>query len=270
MAECSACQQDYYYDPEVKVLYSEVCDHTVCQPCISRLYNFGPYKCPACEKILSKQDFRPEPRWLREVATEIEARRQILYIYCKTENDFRKTDGSIDMDAWNDYLDVREDLIYRLANPTSTKPEEARRERAEIHKQISAYEKENDHQIKKFHAKEPHRKFRKLWHIIEQETITAKANSDVLDDEEALHPLLAEGSKHEKLLWGEPPPAYDSPEAELPLLQLLKGDRMVVDKTTLEKHMLGGGYKQEVWRDAVRKEFRNGLLDAIRASISVG
>jgi len=157
MNECSACHVDYYYNPDVRVFFSAVCDHRVCESCITRLFQPGPYKCPACERQLVAEDFSQEPREARQVESEVKVRRQISEIYCKTKADFASED------EYNDYLTLREDMVYRLVNPASQD------EVQETWREIDKYREQNAAQIRREQRLAPRKKFQKIVRIIEEE-----------------------------------------------------------------------------------------------------
>lgn len=158
MNECSACRVDYYYNPDVQVCFSAVCDHRVCKPCITRLFQHGrTYPCPACGQSIRAEDFFDHPREARTVESENKVRRQICDIYCKTEEDF------VTADDYNQYLEQREDTIYSLLNPCSQ--DEVRK----TWQYIDQYREQNAEQILRVQRLQPRKKFQKILSIIEEE-----------------------------------------------------------------------------------------------------
>lgn len=116
MDVCSACNVDFYHNAEVRTLFSQVCDHRICEPCWRRLFHRGSaYSCPSCDARLRAEEWSELPREAKQLETETQIRRRIYEIYCKSEKDFP---SSMEFD---DYLEEREDIIQRLTNPASKK-----------------------------------------------------------------------------------------------------------------------------------------------------
>eukprot|EP00446_Apocalathium_sp_SHHI-4_P017655 CAMPEP_0177286428 /NCGR_PEP_ID=MMETSP0367-20130122/73614_1 /TAXON_ID=447022 ORGANISM="Scrippsiella hangoei-like, Strain SHHI-4" /NCGR_SAMPLE_ID=MMETSP0367 /ASSEMBLY_ACC=CAM_ASM_000362 /LENGTH=254 /DNA_ID=CAMNT_0018743667 /DNA_START=36 /DNA_END=800 /DNA_ORIENTATION=- len=105
--ECSACKVDLYYNQKVRMLLSK-CDHLICEPCVERLFQPGPYRCPTCEQPLCAGDFCPKPMQARQAGSEAQVRRKICEIYCRVRRDFPIAE------EYHDYLVRREDIIERL------------------------------------------------------------------------------------------------------------------------------------------------------------
>lgn len=160
MNECSACHVDYYYNPETKVFFSTVCDHRMCEPCITRLFQNGrAYPCPACGANVRAEDFSREPREAKRVDSEVQIRRQICDIFCKSKDDF------LEEAAYHEYLAAREDIVFRLVNPSS----EA--EVQDTWREIEQYREQNAEQILRVQRLQPRQKFQKIMKIIEDEGI---------------------------------------------------------------------------------------------------
>lgn len=167
---CSACHVDYYYNPNIRILFSAICDHRVCESCVKRLFQRGPYKCPACDRQLRASDFNQEAKEARQVDSEVKVRRQIRDIFCKSADDFENAE------QWDDYLCMREDIIYRLVNAPSQD------EVQQTWKEIEEYREKHAEQIRREQRMAPRRKFRKLTAIIKEEgAFFGNINAEVND-----------------------------------------------------------------------------------------
>ncbi|CAE8636686.1 unnamed protein product [Polarella glacialis] len=198
MGECSRCHVDYYHNPEVRVFFSAVCDHRVCERCISRL--FRDKTCPGCGKTVRAEDFSEHPRESREVESEVKVRRQVCDIYCKSEQDF------VSAEEWDEYLVMREDIIYVLATPSSQD------EVQETWRRIDQYREQNAEQILRAQHLRPRKKLQKLASIMKQEgTFASLVNADWNDRsnlESPVHPFQGQYRRLEEDLPASP---QDSP-----------------------------------------------------------
>lgn len=93
----------------------------------------------------------------RQVKTEMQIRRQVCDVFCHTAEDF-ETPSEFD-----DYLEKREDLIYRLAHPTSQEDEK------EAWREVNAYKESNAEHILRAQQLQPRRKLAKILSIIDEE-----------------------------------------------------------------------------------------------------
>eukprot|EP00929_Paragymnodinium_shiwhaense_P078137 TRINITY_DN4043_c2_g1_i1.p1 TRINITY_DN4043_c2_g1~~TRINITY_DN4043_c2_g1_i1.p1 ORF type:complete len:294 (+),score=71.87 TRINITY_DN4043_c2_g1_i1:143-1024(+) len=168
MEVCSACNADFYHNPQVRTLFSAVCDHRLCEPCWKRLFQRGKaYSCPGCGLRLRAEDWSEQPREAKQLESETQIRRRICEIYCKGEQDFASSD------EFNDYLEMREDIVFRLANPAS------KAEERETWQMVEKYQEENAALI--LQAKEllQRRKAQKVHDIIATEgTFFCSVNSE--------------------------------------------------------------------------------------------
>ncbi|CAJ1350423.1 unnamed protein product, partial [Effrenium voratum] len=105
MGECSRCHVDGYRNPEVRIS-SGLCGCSLCGRCLIGLKK----TCPGCGRPARTDDFSEGPRESREVDREMKVRRQIKEIYCKEQRDFSNSE------EWDEYLMLREDIIYKLVN----------------------------------------------------------------------------------------------------------------------------------------------------------
>lgn len=254
MNECSSCHVDYYNNPDVRVYFSGVCDHRVCEPCITRLFIHGRvYPCPTCGTSLRAEDFSDQPKESRLVESEVKIRRQISGIYCKAEAEFSCRED------WNEYLQLREDIVFKLAHPSSQ--EEAK----ETWRQIDVYREANEEQIFREQRLRPRRKFQKVTDIIAAEGCFAGlVNSDCgkgLRPDCILHPFQ---ERYRDILEHPPEdhmqaqPVDTSPFAPQPLF----GGHVAGDRT---RHRSGGGQPEDAAMKKARHFFFAELVAAVHA-----
>jgi len=230
MNECCACHVDYYYNPDIRVFFSGICDHRVCEPCITRLFQRGrTYPCPACGQSIRAEDFASEPREAKRVDSEVRIRRQICDIFCKSQDDF------LSAAEYNEYLVQREDIIFRLVNPSSDE------EVKDTWRHIEQYREQNAEQILRVQRLQPRQKFQKILRIIEDEGVFCSAVNrewgevgncpDVHPFQERYRSLLSHPPDDEREALAA---AQMSPFIPQPLL----GEHGPADKT---RQMSGGG-----------------------------
>mmetsp|Transcript_81034 Transcript_81034/g.156491 ORF Transcript_81034/g.156491 Transcript_81034/m.156491 type:complete len:259 (-) Transcript_81034:76-852(-) len=256
MNECSACCVDYFYNPDVRVYFSTVCDHRVCEPCITRLFQHGrTYPCPACGTSLRAEDFSEQPREVRQFESELKVRRQIFEIYCKTEEDF------LSAEEYNDYLMQKEDTIFKLVNASSHE------EVQETWRQIDRYRELNAEQILRVQRMHPRKKFQKILSIIEDEgSFSHRVNKEW---GETGHDATAHSfqARYRSLLdnppddFHEPDMGNASPVAPQPLL----GEHRPAD---LARQMNGGGQAPDVCLKKARHFFFADLSSATSRLVS--
>jgi len=138
------------------------------EPCIARLFQRGrAHPCPACGCSTRAEDFLEQPKETRKVASEAKVRRQVCDIFCKSEEDFPS------LAEYNDFLEQRENIIYRLVNPST--PEEVQ----EAWRSIDQYREQNAEQILRAQNLQPRKKVQKILSIINEEGgFCAAVNSD--------------------------------------------------------------------------------------------
>mmetsp|Transcript_60727 Transcript_60727/g.141524 ORF Transcript_60727/g.141524 Transcript_60727/m.141524 type:complete len:263 (+) Transcript_60727:109-897(+) len=260
MNECLACHVDYYHNPDVRVLFSVVCDHRVCEPCIARLFQHGrTYPCPACGQGIRAEDFSERTREARQVDSEVKIRRQICDIYCKTREDF------LTEEDYNDYLMRREDTIDRLVSPSSQD------EVQEVWRHIDQYRKQNAEHILRVQRAQPKKKLQRISSIIEEEgRFCSSVNAEwgeQLGPGVLAHPLQAQchsllsslpqgpGAGIEEVA---PCAAAVSPFAPQPLL----GEHGPAD---MGRQMSGGGQSPDACLKKARHFFFSDLIAATSA-----
>eukprot|EP00930_Biecheleria_cincta_P018283 TRINITY_DN14294_c1_g1_i1.p1 TRINITY_DN14294_c1_g1~~TRINITY_DN14294_c1_g1_i1.p1 ORF type:complete len:263 (-),score=35.91 TRINITY_DN14294_c1_g1_i1:64-852(-) len=186
MRACLRCHVDYYHNPEVRVFYSGVCNHQVCERCLAQVARDG--TCPGCGQRVRAEDFSEQPREAREVESELKIRRQIREIYCKTESDFASGE------EWDEYLVLREDIIYKLSHPASQ--EEAQ----DTKRQVERYKAQNAEQIKRTQQNRLRNSVNKVAGIIEKEgSFANRVNADWSQRSQASQEHALK-SQHDELL----------------------------------------------------------------------
>eukprot|EP00933_Yihiella_yeosuensis_P039221 TRINITY_DN33165_c1_g1_i1.p1 TRINITY_DN33165_c1_g1~~TRINITY_DN33165_c1_g1_i1.p1 ORF type:complete len:267 (+),score=43.73 TRINITY_DN33165_c1_g1_i1:88-888(+) len=258
MSECARCHVDYYHNSEVKVYFSAVCDHKVCERCLPRL--FRDLTCPGCAKPIRAEDFSQQPKDAREVDAEIRIRRRIRDIYCKTEQDFASAE------EWNDYLMMREDIIYKLASPSSLE------ESQETERLIEQYREENAEQIMRAELGGNKKKLQKLAGIIGEEgSFSSQVNTEWHDRSKVLdHPfqavyndLLTQIPKSPTVPAAGASTAHNASPIDSPLIppQALLGEHATGGK---KRQMSGGGQLPESSVKKARHFFFMDLAVAVK------
>lgn len=165
--ECSACRINYYHVNDVRMFYS-ACDHRICERCFGRLFRIGRmYPCPACGQNLRAEDFSEHSQDEQQANAELKIRRQVCDVFCRTSEDFET------LSEFNNYLERREDLVYRLVNPISQEDEK------EAWREISAHKEANAEHILRAQQLKPKRRVAKILNVISEEGGFANAvNSD--------------------------------------------------------------------------------------------
>jgi CDK-activating kinase assembly factor MAT1 len=127
---CPVCKSSLYLNPKLTFLLSPECYHTMCTSCVDRLFTSGPAPCPVagCHKTLRKRQFRTAFFGDLGVEREVDVRRRVGAVFNRREDEF---EGKRE---WDDYLEMVEDLVFRIVNGDAgekRKAEEALREYAE-------------------------------------------------------------------------------------------------------------------------------------------
>lgn len=259
MEVCSACHVDFYHNPDVNVLYSTGCDHRVCEPCIARLFQrVGAYPCPACGQSMRADQFSRQPRVARQVESEAQIRRRVCDIMCKTEQDFPS------VAHYNDYLEQKEDFIFRVVNAGSQGAVQA------VWAELDKYREKNAEQILRAQSLQTKRKAQKILGIISMEG----SFSSLVNAEWGQNPV--EGSAHpfqeryKDLLASVPDAANHveedaaanvSPFAPQPLL----GEH---GPASTERQMSGGGQRPDTCLQKARHYFFADLAAATGVALA--
>lgn len=108
--QCPICKTLRYMNRSMVFLINPECYHPLCNNCVDRLFENGPNQCPyiGCHKTLRKKAFR-EPTFADlNVEREVDIRRRVMAVFNRAEDEFE------DLRAYNDYLNMVEDLIQDL------------------------------------------------------------------------------------------------------------------------------------------------------------
>lgn len=132
---CPICRSSRYLSPEMKFLMNPECYHKMCESCVDRIFSVGPAPCPyrGCGKILRKSRFKEQVFDDLGVEREVDVRQRVCKIFNRREDSFESEE------AYNNYLERIENLIYSIVNGG---PEA---EKAET--EVSEYEKQNKTEI---------------------------------------------------------------------------------------------------------------------------
>ncbi|KAI8319187.1 CDK-activating kinase assembly factor [Martensiomyces pterosporus] len=138
---CPVCKSDRYLNKSMKLLVSP-CYHKMCESCVERLFSMGPAPCPVCQQILRKSNFYQQIFEDLTVEKEVRIRKRVAMTFNKRQEDFRS------LAAYNDYLEMVEDITFNLLNDLDIRETEERikqykRENAElISRNISKLQRE--------------------------------------------------------------------------------------------------------------------------------
>lgn len=108
--QCPICKTLRYMNRSMKFLINPECYHPLCNNCVDRLFENGPNQCPYihCHKTLRKKAFREPTFSDLNVEREVDIRRRVMAVFNRAEDEFE------DLRAYNDYLNMVEDLIQEL------------------------------------------------------------------------------------------------------------------------------------------------------------
>lgn len=108
--QCPICKTLRYMNRNMIFLINPECYHPLCNNCVDRLFENGPNQCPyiGCHKTLRKKAFREPTFSDLNVEREVDIRRRVMAVFNRTEDEFE------DLRAYNDYLNMVEDLIQDL------------------------------------------------------------------------------------------------------------------------------------------------------------
>lgn len=105
--ECPACKSDSYLNPGIKILISP-CFHKLCEQCVYRIFAKGVAPCPTCQTPLRRINFIASTFEDIEVGREVGIRRMLLRYFDHSREEFPS------LDAYNDYLEAFEDVVFEL------------------------------------------------------------------------------------------------------------------------------------------------------------
>ncbi|CAE7513722.1 Mnat1, partial [Symbiodinium pilosum] len=238
----------------VRVLFSAICEHRICDRCLPQALRTR--NCPGCGIAVRHEDFSEMPRDCREVDRELKVRRQVRDIYCKTEQDFPSGH------AWDEYLVLREDIIYKLLHGSKEEVHETWR-------QIERYKVQHAESIRQVQRMRPKKALEKVAAVIKTEgDFASRVNADWLDRMElASHPF----QEHYEILLGELPRSPDASLARAtatasPLTPqpLMAGTRGAVEDAA--RRCSGGGQLSGLSEKKAKHFFFADLATSVRRS----
>lgn len=135
---CPVCKTLRYLNKDLEFLINPECYHPMCSNCVNRLFENGPNQCPyaGCHKTLRRKGFRAAYFGDLSVEREVDIRRRVAAVFNQVEDDFET------LDAYNEYLEMVENLTFDLVNGS-----ESQRRKAEA--QLGAWEAEHKADIER-------------------------------------------------------------------------------------------------------------------------
>ncbi|KAL1991990.1 hypothetical protein VTN49DRAFT_4022 [Thermomyces lanuginosus] len=109
---CPVCKSSRYLNPDMRFLINPECYHKMCESCVDRIFSSGPAPCPVagCHKTLRKNRFRKQTFEDIGVEREVDIRRRVMGILNRHEDEFDSKR------AWDDFLELRETIIFNLVH----------------------------------------------------------------------------------------------------------------------------------------------------------
>lgn len=118
--KCPQCGTNFIQRPNMKLKYSVCCGLPLCSNCLDERYNArGKVKCPKCAKELSKKAWSDKTLDQQRFGISVSARRQLNAIFNQERRDFAS------LQEFNDYLEMAEDVAYRLVYGSEADKKEA-------------------------------------------------------------------------------------------------------------------------------------------------
>lgn len=134
---CPNCSTTKYANVNLRMMVN-VCGHSLCESCVEQLFVKGAAKCPTCDVVLKRTQFRIQLYDDEAVEKDLEIRRRLLKDICLKEDDFDT------LDEYNDYLEKFETFVFNLANDIDI---------IDTNKQIDLFKTENAHRLTKGRSK---------------------------------------------------------------------------------------------------------------------
>lgn len=106
---CPNCGTTKYANVNMKMMVN-VCGHSLCENCVENLFIKGAGKCPTCDVVLKRSQFKIQLYDDEAVEKDLQIRRKLLKEMHLKAEDF----GSLR--EYNDYLELFESFVYNLAN----------------------------------------------------------------------------------------------------------------------------------------------------------
>eukprot|EP00730_Choanoeca_flexa_P011694 TRINITY_DN27613_c0_g1_i2.p1 TRINITY_DN27613_c0_g1~~TRINITY_DN27613_c0_g1_i2.p1 ORF type:complete len:332 (+),score=65.07 TRINITY_DN27613_c0_g1_i2:50-1045(+) len=108
---CPHCQTTKYQKPSM-VLFTSICAHFLCNSCIENLFHSrAKIPCPTCRQELRREDFQQKLFDSGTVHRDVVLRQRRLQDLNLTLENFDNN-----LDKYNDYLELREDIAFNFAN----------------------------------------------------------------------------------------------------------------------------------------------------------
>lgn len=106
---CPNCGTTKYANVNLRMMVN-VCGHSLCESCVEQLFVTGAAKCPTCDVVLKRAQFRIQLYDDESIEKDLEIRRRLLKDLNLKEHDFDT------LEEYNDYLEKFETFVYNLAN----------------------------------------------------------------------------------------------------------------------------------------------------------
>ena len=133
--KCPACQSDSRYTRSLRFKVNPKCYHRVCEGCIDRHFASGKAKCPVakCKQEIWKSDWRTQTFEDLRIEKEVDKRKRVYNVLNRREEEF------LGKREWDDFLELREELVMNLSLGTDV---------AATNKRLKEYEVANAAGIK--------------------------------------------------------------------------------------------------------------------------
>ena len=153
-------------------LLVNVCGHNLCESCVELLFAKGSGACPECATPLRRNNFRLQLFEDALIDKEVDIRKRVLKDFNKKEEDFEG-----DLDAYNNYLEAVEDIVFNLSNGIDL---------TETNRKIAEYKERNRDLI----ARNRHRQSREQIEL--EDILAAERNAEKLRRIDLAHEAEAE------------------------------------------------------------------------------
>nr|XP_027203764.1 CDK-activating kinase assembly factor MAT1-like [Dermatophagoides pteronyssinus] len=163
---CPNCGTTKYANVNLRMMVN-VCGHSLCESCVELLFVKGAAKCPTCQVLLKRVQFRIQLYDDETVEKDLEIRRRLLKDLSLKEDDFDS------LKEYNDYLELFETFVYNLANDIDI---------LETNRQIEQFKIDNADRLAK-----SRNKISKDMELIQQlleEELTEQGNRSMMDMED--------------------------------------------------------------------------------------
>lgn len=130
---CPNCGTTKYANANLKIMVN-VCGHSLCESCVEQLFVKGVAKCPTCNIMLKRVQFRIQLYDDETVEKDLEIRRRLMKDLSLKEDDFST------LNEYNNYLEMFETFVHNLANDIDV---------IETNKKIEQFKNENATKLSK-------------------------------------------------------------------------------------------------------------------------